>query len=193
MSRLANDAYFTPPALAAAICRVLVHEVVGAVGDILEPSAGSGSFVRAARVAWAQATICAEDIDQAAVDALNLWGAEDRRFTANVPSPNHASSFSLVIGNCPYTNAEEHVRAALARTRHGGYVAMLLRLSFLAGAKRAALYIEHPLWALIPIAGRPSFTGKGNDNSEYGVMIWRVGFAGPGLGVMKPLIWRAAK
>lgn len=52
-ARVANDAYYTDPKLALAICR-RVHPLLAADNQprILEPSAGAGAFCMAARQVW---------------------------------------------------------------------------------------------------------------------------------------------
>lgn len=159
--RVANDAYYTPEPLARAICERL-RAFVREDSYILEPSAGGGAFVHAALRVWPGASVRGEDV-------ANGW---------NPPGWN-AVLFDAVIGNPPYLLAEQHVRDALRRVYHNGHVAFLLRLSFLAGQRRLALYEEHPLRYLIPITPRPSFTPDGKtDASEYAVFVWQRGYRG---------------
>lgn len=96
----------------------------------------------------------------------------------------------LVIGNPPYSLAEQFVCHSLTLVKPNGYVIFLLRLSFLCSSKRInGLYQKHPLRAFAPIAPRPSFTEGGNDNSEYAAFVWQQGFTGVGR-IEPPIIWR---
>lgn len=159
--RIANDAYFTPRGLAAAICQRLHDDLQFVPSDVLEPNAGGGAFVDAARTEWPSAHVHGEDV-------AGEW-----------PQPGSISrAFELAIGNPPFSIAEEQVRSTAARLCDGGYLAFILRLSFLGGQKRAALYEAHPLRYLIPITPRPSFTPDGKtDASEYAVFVWQRGYA----------------
>lgn len=86
---------------------------------------------------------------------------------------NHAD---LVITNPPYSLAMEFVERALREIAPSGEVAMLLRLCWLAGQKRAAFHREHPGDVYV-LPKRPSFTGKGTDSADYAWFVW-----GPGRG-----------
>lgn len=81
-----------------------------------------------------------------------------------------------IIGNPPFTGAEAHVEHALAHAHIG--VAFLLRLAFLASAKRMKLFRAHPPEFVWILPERPSFSGGGTDSTDYAIFIWRRGFAG---------------
>jgi hypothetical protein len=113
-----------------------------------------------------------------------------RRIFSTPPSTEDA--FDLAIGNPDFGIAEQVVRRSLELVVPGGAVAMLLRISFLSSLARVPLYREHPLAIFAPIAGRPSFTGGGNDTSEYGWFCWFRGGRGlNGAGkLLRPLEWK---
>lgn len=196
-----GDAYYTPDALALAITRAL-RDRLGLEPDlVIEPSAGEGAFVRAARATWPGTRIAATE-PYGSLDALTTAGADqvqDKRWedAGIVPADD-----TLVLGNPPYnlpgdgrgnnpTTAERHTLLALDRLLDGSHVAFLLRLAFLGGGGRIdRLYSRHPLRALWPVTPRPSFTGGGTDASEYGVFVWRKGWTGPC--DVRPLRWPAA-
>ncbi len=199
--RNADDAYYTPDALALAITARL-RETIGPVDLIVEPSAGGGAFVRAALKAWpstpivgiepnatnagisgAVSLLAATWEDAGAFVRDNLGAA---RFLAEVDGREPSV---LILGNPPFLLAEEHVRIALDRLGHGDaeepkprHLCFLLRASFLAGAARSKglhmttgglRYVWH-------VAGRPSFTGNGKtDGAEYCVCTWQAGYRGP--------------
>jgi SAM-dependent methyltransferase len=83
----------------------------------------------------------------------------------------------LVIGNPPYSLAEEFVRKSLRMVRPDGVVAMLLRLNWLEGKKRAPFHREHPAEVCI-LSRRPSFTGGGTDATAYAWFLWGTGRPG---------------
>lgn len=180
------DAYMTPLPLAQAICRRLT-----ALGInpklILEPSAGTGNFIRAAYETWHHARIDAIEPDLNRAGSLTRLRTE-AGFTVctKIDIGTFETAFvagrpGLILGNPPYSHALEHVRLALDL---GHYTAFLLRMSFLASQERVREFWDKQpesgasLRFLIPLAERPSFTGKGTDNSEYAVYVWERGYKG---------------
>jgi len=191
MARLPDDAYFTPPALALEICRRL--SFLFSVERILEPSAGTGSFVAAARQVWPTAKIAAIDLHERHEEAC--LAAFATRFDALDFLQLRGSALvraDLVLGNPPYSLAEEFVRHALSGIEVGATVAFLLRLSFLGSKGRLlGLFKEHPLRYLIPVAGRPSFTpNRKTDQMEYGVFVWTKGAVVPHPAILHAIEWK---
>jgi hypothetical protein len=80
----------------------------------------------------------------------------------------------VVITNPPYNRADAFVERALAeRAPHPWTtVAMLLRLNWLGGMKRAAFHRRHTADVYV-LPRRPSFTGGGTDATEYAWLVWR--------------------
>lgn len=184
--RLEMDAYMTPLPLARAIARRL--KVLGVDPKyILEPSAGTGNFARAAHEVWPNSLISIVEPDRKRFDATIALRDEQKNLVCtdgmNVPFEETTQTFlgypNLILGNPPYSCALEHVRRAL---RYGHYTAFLLRMSFLASQERVENFWDQlqeqaaGLRWLIPLAQRPSFTGKGTDNSEYAVYVWQQGW-----------------
>jgi hypothetical protein len=179
--RRARDAYYTPDLLALACCQSLRRLGVNPE-TILEPGCGGGAFLRAFERVWPAARALGVDIAPACegpgeVRLLDL-------FDKNMPRP-----FDAAIGNPPFDLAAEFVQRTHELVDSPGFVAFLLRITFLAGQGRVPLYRRFPIWAFQPIAGRPSFTGGGSDPSEYGLFVWRVGHRGDGL-ILPPLEWK---
>lgn len=182
--RNAADFYPTPDALALAIAQ-RIREEFGEVGQIVEPSAGAGAFVRAARAMWPGAWIQAIEpgsrhgpaLCEAGADVVRqlIWEDAVGRLIQASLGPN------LVLGNPPFSLAEAHVRIALDRMRDGDVLALLLRASFLAGqARTRGLFAEAPPSHVWHVAPRPSFTGDGKtDGAEYAVVVWTKGQRGP--------------
>lgn len=173
--RRESDYYPTPDAVADRVVALCSGHAVS--GEVLEPSAGSGAFVRAVRKWMPSAHITAVEPHQATdlfAAGASCWSrvsleefADERRF-------------SLIIGNPPYSLAEEHVRLCLGLLATAGRLVFLLRLSFLESARRAALFRETPLSDVHVFSKRPSFTNDGKtDSAAYAVFVWTDGHRGP--------------
>lgn len=172
MTRKPLDAYYTPPELALTIIRRLDADgMIVRAPLALEPSAGEGAFVRALQTVRPEAQVTGADKDPS-VAAAHGW--ECRAFEAM-----QEVGWDLIIGNPPYSQAEEHCRHAIAIARDGGTVAFLLRLGLLESAKRAPFWAQHPPARVYVLTERPSFTGGGTDSAAYGVFVWVRGYTGP--------------
>lgn len=190
MTRLTDDAYMTPDDLALEIT-ARVGGLITTPQTVLEPSAGEGSFVRAVAQVWPGTTIHAvepRNVVAGALQPARVWQTTTEAFANEELAPGtppRLPHYDLVIGNPPYKLAEKHV--TLARSL-GTYVAFLLRMSFLSSQERAKRVWAQPgLRWLMPLAQRPSFTGKGTDNSEYAVYVWKAGYTG--LAEITPHVW----
>lgn len=176
-------AYFTPDSLALRICTEL-RDLGIKPKRILEPGCGGGAFLRAAAIRWPAAHLTGIDL------APHCEGpGEVLHGDVFGPMP---SDFDLVVGNPPFTHAEEFIHRGLELVKPGGYVAFLLRMA-LAGGVRKLIYPENPPWFLGPIVPRPSFTGGGSDKAqEYGLIIWRRGHDGgfTGKRIVNRGVWR---
>ena len=200
-----NDVYLTRYPLALAICEKLKADgVIVAPSVMMEPSAGGGSFVSAMAEVWAPRTLYCNDLNS----GLILPEHEDRaRFCIERAHlgrhESHGKLISLegdflqieqrnvpgiqaIVGNPPFTFAEQHVRHAISLLAPGGALAFLLPVNFLSGIKRVGgLYREHPPEYVYVIDKRPQFVDgyrinkhgkrvkKGTDSNEYGVFVWR--------------------
>jgi hypothetical protein len=193
MARLPDDAYFTPRPLALEICQRLDRAItVGSSPRILEPSAGTGSFVAAAAAVFATPRIVAVDIHGKHKGDCLAAGADSFHENSFLQLASlHVSKADLVLGNPPYSLAEEFVEHALGCLHDDASVAFLLRLSFLGSQRRLlGLFKAAPLRCLFPIAGRPSFTPDGRtDASEYGVFVWTKGWDGYSQ-IMSAIEWK---
>ena len=162
-SRIAGDAYYTPQPLANAIVSALVRDGHLKRDDVvIEPSCGAGAFLL--YLAEAGCNAIGVDIDpEVEPDVCADFATLD---------PSRYAP-DAVIGNPPFSHAEEHTRHALKLvSRQGGVVAFLLRLAFLEGKARAAFWSEHPAAHVYVLSERPSFTGGATDSCAYGVFVW---------------------
>ena len=184
--RLVNDAYYSPEALALECCKRLAH-LIPTPATILEPTAGGGAFVKAARAAWPGAMIEAEDVDPSCEAPCRAAGAHVF-LKARPLEENSSTQFRLIVGNPPYQDVEEHVRKALARLRWRAHAAFLLRLSFLEPTRKR---LDLPAWRwALPVAGRARFRAdrNGSDNVGSVLLVWENGHTGAGEW-LAPITW----
>lgn len=188
--RKENDFYPTPSELAEAIGRLLKETLHLEPAFIVEPSAGTGSFVKVARKLWPQATIGAVDISPHFKMPLIEAGADRIVFDdwKNVAAGGFPPN-TLIIGNPPYSLAEKHLTAGLNGLPDGSHQAALLRTGFIGSKKRVPFWRNYPLKILIPLVPRPSFTGGGSDYSEYSLFVWQKGHQGAAT-ILPHLIWK---
>lgn len=194
----------TPQRLADAIIKRVEGFDVWDTPRILEPSSGSGVFVRAARAQWPNALIHSVDL-RPNLEQLNIAAGSNAHFEDNTVEyaadkefeirevvramHQHATpQYDLIVGNPPFTKAEEHIRALIPLLSPQGVLAFLLRINFFGGKDRAGkFWRELPERSFYPIAPRPSFgkslkTGKkGTDGTEYALFCWTPGVTCAGM------------
>jgi hypothetical protein len=169
--RRESDYYPTPLELAD---RIVATVGIAPVATILEPSAGSGSFVRACQRRWPSAAVTAVE------PSSRHWGELiELRCTVGQQSLEEyvhywgRARYDLIIGNPPYSLAEEHVRMCLGMLQPWGRLVFLLRLAFVESQKRVPLWRDHKPTRVIVLPERPSFTANGKtDSAAYAVFEW---------------------
>ena len=163
--RKKDDTYNTPDALALECARVLLTLPIQAPRTILEPSVGGGAFERAAATVWPKATI----------ETIDVVKSCDATYT--MPFEKFGDGdFDLILGNPPYSLAEQHVRHALTLLAPGGVLAFLLRTAFKESKKRLVFWEQHPHRTEFQVVPRPSFVGKGSDATCYSWFVWQKGY-----------------
>lgn len=80
--------------------------------------------------------------------------------------------YDAIISNPPYLLAQEFVEKSMRLLVPHGLCVFLLRINFLGSQKRTAFWKAYPLTELIVHSRRPSFTGGGNDSTEYAHFVW---------------------
>lgn len=138
-------------------------------GEWLEPSAGDGAIIRAVRRVRPDVKWVAVESDGRRWRELDLLGVRVRPLDFLSLSPARVR-WQVCLGNPPYRDAEGFVRQGL---KQADEVVFLLRLGFLAGQKRAALYREHGTPDVYVLPRRPSFTGRSTDSADYAWMRWK--------------------
>lgn len=168
------DVKYTDDRVALALVKSLHPRVFA--GSILEPSVGGGAFVRAVRLARGDHradVIFGVDIDSAAPGLPEADVPVVGNFLdACLFEEMMEGAPSLVIGNPPFSGAEDHIRRAMEVVLPFGTVAFILRLNFLGTIKRRDLWKEYPPTRVDVIRPRPSFTGGGTDSCEYAFFQW---------------------
>jgi hypothetical protein len=181
------DCYMTPAWVIHALLEA--HRLPD--GPVVEPAAGDGALVAA--LASQGRRVIAVDVRPEAVEASLAAGAERGLcgdwLTLGEDAIQHYEP-AAIVANPPYSRAQEFAEVCLAPLTAPGSlkcVALLLRLGFMAGQKRAAFWRRHPLTALYPLGKRPSFTADGRtDATDYGWFVWERGAKALRMAVLLP-------
>lgn len=200
-TRQSNDFYPTDPTLALKITE-RVAELILTPDGVIEPSAGTGVFIQAAKKVWPGVPVVGVDIEPRMLPFMQQAGADQAIIDdwTNVTQQGFVPGITG-IGNLPFSLAEAHVRAAMGGPQPLEHLAVLLRMSFMGSQERVPFWREFPLRYLIPIVPRPNFMQgmvgedgkkKGGDNSEYAVFVWKAGFKGVA-DLLPTLVWREPK
>ena len=168
-SRIANDAYYTPPELANRLVGLLPIQPYEAA---LEPHVGGGAFAEALLQATPNITACDIEYEAAHTIRRRLGITTLATDFLNYHLGGH-NGFDWIVGNPPYQGAMDHILHAFELLKNGGNLCFLLRLAFLESKKRAPFWVDHPAHKIWVLAERPSFTGGGTDNCAYGFFWWK--------------------
>jgi hypothetical protein len=179
------DFYETPIELSRASIYNFIKDEEYKPLEILDPGAGHG--------VWGKALCEFFGYDSIAISGVEIdektkpeWYV-DWYIGDYLDYPNYVTYDSrqpeLIIGNPPYSLAEEFVRKSFDLLVDGGYIFFLLRLAFLESAKRIPLYKEFPPKRVYVLQRRPSFfssNGKTRttDATSYAMFLWQEGWEG---------------
>lgn len=142
-------------------------------GDIiLEPSAGNGNIIQALRDRGFLNWIDAIELRDEELFELSLTA--NQVFIEDFLSINKKdfSQYDVIIGNPPYSLAQEFIDKSLELLAPGGRLIFLLRTNFLESNKRFKWWQDKIPNCLYVLSKRPSFTGKGTDATSYSWFIW---------------------
>lgn len=150
-------------------------------GAILEPAAGDGAIIRAAKAVLAAdhnwyTVECRATCEQVLI-ATGARGVDIADFRSWRPRNADVARqiIQTVLTNPPYTMAEEMVRHAREIAPDADIV-MLLRLGFLSSAERVEFYKVIGTPDLYVLPNRPGFTFNGKtDQTDYAWFIWPAG------------------
>lgn len=162
------DFYQTPR---EAILSLIENYNIAKLNDqILEPSAGNGIIIQTLREAGIDNYIHAIEIrEEEKAQLLKVANSvEITDFLEVEPSV----FYDVIIGNPPFSQAQEFIEKSLSLLKPGGRLIFLLRTNFLESKKRFKWWQNKLPNRLYVLASRPSFTGKGTDATSYAWFIW---------------------
>lgn len=181
--RRERDFYPTPYGLCLEATRVFFRDefIPGTGLRVLDAGCADG------RWGWAVRNYCGENTNLVGIDISDENTPSDydvfkvMNFLDIDDSSNE--SFDIVIGNPPYSLADEFVKKSLDLVVPGGYVYFLLRLPFLEGRRRQLeLYRKNQPKKVYVLTRRPSFFStngrKTVDSLSYAMFLWKKGFKG---------------
>ncbi len=138
--------------------------------NILEPSAGNGNIIQALRNRGYNNFIDAVELRKE--ERYNLMGKADRVGIFNYLIETIPHKYDVIIGNPPYSLAQEFIDKSLSLLNPGGRLIFLLRTNFLESSKRFEWWQDKLPTGLYTLHKRPSFTGKGTDATSYSWFVW---------------------
>ncbi|APR81061.1 Phage protein [Minicystis rosea] len=138
-------------------------------GEWIEPCAGDGAIVRAVQQARADVSWQAVELRETCRPLLEKsLSGKGRVVCTDFFDWDPARRFDVLFTNPPYSLAEQFLEKGLSIASN---VVLLLRLNFLASARRAELMRRRaPDVYVLP--NRPSFSGQGTDSVEYAWFHW---------------------
>lgn len=143
----------------------------------VEPCAGDGAIVRASGLAWSRW------ITGDTEPRHDLILERDFADTIRAGSSGYRSGQFAIVTNPPFGIADDIVRESLRRTHRAAF---LLRLNWLAGAKRSKWLRENPPDCVMALPERPSFTGDGRtDATDYAWFVWDWSWDGDGVIILE--------
>ncbi len=168
--RADKDYYATEPAATDWLCRLESFK-----GPILEPSCGEGHISRQL-AAYGYDVVSRDLADRGYGEVADFLADDNTRWDGDI------------VTNPPYAFAQEFVEKALDIIPEGRKVAMFMKLTFLEGKRRAALFGKHPpirVWvsrSRLKCAKNGDFGGTCGSATAYAWFVWEKGFAGaPGI------------
>lgn len=159
--RRADDAYMTPP---WCVRRLLeAWRPKGKSGILVEPAVGTGNIVLA---------IGTEHFSWMTYDIREVVPVGEMHVTGDfLQVAAHGTDAEAVIGNPPYSLAEEFIRHSRSCFPDAEIV-FLLRIAFLASQSRIPLWHDVGTPDIFVLPNRPSFTGGGTDSADYAWFRW---------------------
>ena len=139
--------------------------------SILEPSAGNGNIIQALRNRGYTNFIEAVELREDETSEL-MKKADKVSICDFLTEYKGTTKYDVIIGNPPYSLAQEFIDKSLELLAPGGVLIFLLRTNFLESAKRFAWWQDKLPNGLYTLHKRPSFTGKGTDATSYSWFIW---------------------
>lgn len=164
--RQRDDYYATEPKATEWLCKLEKFE-----GKILEPACGEGHISEVLRRAGYK-VISRDMVDRGYGEVADFLAEENRWFEGNI------------VTNPPYKFAREFVEKALSIIPEGKKVAMFLKLTFLEGKARKALFRLQPpcrVWvssSRLKCAMNGDFSLTNGGAIAYAWFVWEKGYKG---------------
>ena len=164
------DQYNTPYELVVQLLQ-LVDDEDRFSGSVMDPHCGSGAWLRWFKTSGRDFELVANDIDPEVV-GFDYVPPESQFSNTWLDDSVDWPQVDYIVGNPPFTDAEEHVERMISRASEGCCV--LVRLAFLSSQKRAPFWERYSdicrmVWVL---QKRPSFLSvKGSDRYDY-IFLW---------------------
>lgn len=137
--------------------------------DVLEPSAGNGNICKVFKEYYPDKDLTAVELREEEYNNLCRLNIDDVIINSYY---NIRDKFDIIIGNPPYSEAQEFIEHSFELLKENGILIFLLRTNFLESKKRYEFWKKYPLSKLYTLSKRPSFTGKGTDATSYSWFIW---------------------
>ncbi|MFA5135611.1 MAG: hypothetical protein WC505_07560 [Patescibacteria group bacterium] len=163
------DNYPTP----AWCCRRIIEAIPELpAGRWLEPCAGNGGLIAAVSDLRQDIVWDAVEIRSECCEGIHATGRVETVVTGDflefVAAEQQLQRYAVVMTNPPYSTAEQFLLSSFSIADH---VVMLLRLNFIASARRSKIMRDHPPDVYV-LPNRPSFSGHGTDSIEYAWFHW---------------------
>jgi predicted RNA methylase len=165
-----NEQHFTPIDI---VREVLKLNILRGATSLLEPCAGKGNIIRAARAFGFDWHITAIEIDKTLEDSIWESSAERiimKSFFDSDIHPDKLGTFDAVIINPPYSNLDNFLEKAFSFLNYGGKMAALLRTSHLAGVKRGRFFAKFQPTSVHVLSQRVPF--EGSKSVDIGGYCW---------------------
>lgn len=164
--RQREDYYATEPKATEWLCKLERFE-----GRILEPSCGEGYMSRMLEAAGYE-VVSRDLVDRGYGEVADFLAIDNLEWDGNI------------VTNPPYKYAQQFVEKALSIIPVGKKVAMFLKLTFLEGKARRALYRSTPpvrVWvssSRLKCAMNGDFDKYGSSAAAYAWFVWEKGYKG---------------
>ena len=166
-----NEADFYATPLETVYSLLDTYDCIGPEDIILEPSAGNGNIIQALRNRGYKNFIEAVELRDDETNKL-MKKADDVSICNFLTDFDATCKYDVIIGNPPYSLAQEFIDKSLELLAPGGRLIFLLRTNFLESKKRFEWWQKKIPNRLFVLSKRPSFTGKGTDATSYSWFIW---------------------